>query len=250
MHIVAIIPSHGLSDLLYKCLEHLFMSEMRHELSACVIDNGTPDLSVHDVCCKEQPWSDQMFYVRLPWNSHFARACNTGIHVVGQADAFLFLNNDCFIEPDCLSKMASALTSGKGDIIGAKLLYPDGTIQHAGGMIQGNWQGVSHEHRGLSGDDPLVMASREVSWVTGACMLVRAKEFVRNEGFYEGFENGYEDVDLCLRFKEAGLKVYYCADAVGTHLEAQTVGRKDKEGDNAKMFFNVWTKRDVNKFKP
>ena len=250
MHIVAIIPSHGLSDLLETCLSHLVMSETRHEIGICVIDNATPDHSVHTVCRVDHPWFDMIHYVRLPHNYWFSRACNTGVHVVGRVDAFLFLNNDCFVERDCVEKMASALTSGKGDIIGAKLLYPGGTIQHAGGEIVGNWRGVNHMHRGISGNDPRVSESKNVSWVTGACMLVRAKEFMNHEGFYEGFENGYEDVDLCLRFIESGRKVYYCADAVGTHLEGQTPGRKDKEGENARVFFNVWTKRDVNKFIP
>jgi GT2 family glycosyltransferase len=226
------------------------MSETRHDIGICVIDNATPDLSVHNVCRVDQPWADGIVYIRLPFNSWFSRACNTGIHVSGQADAFLFLNNDCFIEPDCIEKMVQAMLSGKGDIIGAKLLYPNGTIQHAGGMIDGNWKGVYHEHRGLAGDDPLVNKSRNVSWVTGACMLVRAKPFVEMQGFYEGFVNGYEDVDLCLRFIEKGRKVYYCAEAIGTHLEGQTPGRKDSETSNAKMFFQVWTKRDVNKFIP
>lgn len=249
MHIGIIVPSNGLAEKLDRCIASIFASETRHELFLCVIDNGTRDDSVFDVCRKHALWNVVIVYVHLPWNSHFARASNTGIHVVGQMDAFLFLNNDCYINPDCIENMVKAMMRGSGDIIGAKLLYPGGAVQHAGGKIHGNWEAVTHEFRGLEADAPEVCESRNVPWVTAACMLVRAKPFVRLGGFMEVFENGYEDVDLCLRFKEKGMKVYYCADAIGIHEEAQTPGRKDHEAANAERFFNCWSRKDVKRFK-
>ena len=218
MIIGTVIPSHGLSDKLLRSITALYDSVTKHDILLCVIDNVTPDESVYNVCRTHPAWSEgSITYVRLPWNAAFARASNTGIHVLRQVDAFLFLNNDCYVEPGCVDKMVSALMSGKGHIIGAKLLYPDGTVQHAGGMIKGKWEAVLHEFRGYAADAPEVIKSRNVPFVTGACMMVKASPFVRLGGFMECFNNGYEDVDLCFRFIENFMGVYYCADAVAIH---------------------------------
>lgn len=250
MNIGVIIPSIGLEDKLYKCLKHLRNQSPRHRIFPVIIDNGTPNWEVLKAIEKIYD-IHEFIYVRLPWNTGFARASNTGIHVCGQVDAFLFLNNDCYLDSDCLEKMLDALLQGKGDVIGAKLRYLDGDmIQHAGGVINGNWESVTHIHRGMDRSLPEVCQSREMAWVTAACMLVRAKVFVENGGFDENYINGYEDVDFCLRIKEKGKKIYYCAQATGEHEEAQTPGRKDHEDHNAKIFFSRWRNKRVEKFQP
>ena len=250
MNIGVVIPSHGLADKLSRSIEALFKSQINHSISLVVMDNGTDNNSVYKACIDSEFKCGHDFnYCQTVKNNPFAVASNMGVHVLGLYDAYLFLNNDCYIQPDCLQQMMDAMRSGKGDIIGAKLLYPDGTIQHAGGMIEGNWASVSHHCRGYPGDALQASESRKVSWVTGACMLVRAKPFRDMNGFMEVFQNGYEDVDLCLRFAEKRLKTYYCAEAIGIHEEAQTPGRKDHEHDNAMKFFTCWRRKKAEDFR-
>lgn len=248
MDIGVIIPSHGLADKLGRCLNNVTESNQRHDLTICVVDNGTTDRSVLTTCRSSGVWQNQ-YYMRLPHNFHFARACNTGIHVMGIQDAFLFLNNDCYVDPPCIDAMANALIHGKGSIIGALLRYPNDTIQHAGGEIIGNWQVVNHRFRGVPIEDPNAAKSCQVSFVTAACMLVHARTFVENGGFQEVYYNGYEDVDLCMTFISLGKKIYYCAEATAIHEEAQTPGRKEKESENAALFFGKWRTNPVDEYK-
>lgn len=248
MNIGVIIPSHGLADKLHLSILHLMASETNHDLSYCIIDNGSVDDHVLNVCIMEGIWQNQ-YYMRLPHNFSFARACNTGIHVMGIQDAFLFLNNDCYVDPGCIDAMANALIHGKGSIIGALLRYPNDTVQHAGGEIIGNWQVVNHRFRGVPIKDPNATKSCQVSFVTAACMLVHARTFVENGGFQEIYYNGYEDVDLCMTFLSKGKKVYYCAEATAIHEEAQTPGRKEKENENAALFFEKWRANPVDEYK-
>ena len=243
MNIGVIIPSHGLADKLEKAIDHLLASDTTHEIVLAVVDNATPDTSVHDVCRKSTFFDEGMIYVRMPWNTSFARANNFCAMIMGQVDAYLFLNNDCYLEPDALHHMVEALKQGKGDIIGAKLYFPDMTIQHAGGEIVGDFDGVCHRH------PPNETSSCRTSWVTGACMLVRAESFIRCGTFDEGYVNGYEDVDLCLKFRDRGLMTYYCAEAVGVHEEGQTPGRKDMENENATKFFTKYRPRNADDYR-
>lgn len=246
MYVGCIIPTHGLADKLERCLDSLMGQETKHSIMPVIVDNATEDWSIFHLLERYYE-PDQFIYVRLPWNASFARSSNTGIHVCGQVDAYLFLNNDCYMSPTCLDRMVTALKSSKGDIIGAKLDYPDGTIQHAGGIIVREWEGVHHIYRTMPSDTPEALRSRRMAFVTGACMLIRAAKFVSMGGFLEIFENGFEDVDLCLRVKKAGGNVYYCAEATGIHEESQTPGRKNpaREAKNASIFFHRWTREKV-----
>lgn len=258
MNIGVIIPTWNLEDKLEKCLHHLVINmneqpiSSGHNIYPVVVDNGS-DNQGHETyqICKKFGILDAGMYMRLPWNTGFGGASDRGIHVCGEVDVFLFLNNDCYIDKGCLQAMIDAIMKRKGWIIGARLRYPDGTIQHAGGDIIGNWGALSHIDRGVPNEDPGVMVSREVPWVTGACMMVHAETFVRVGGFQEQvYQNGYEDVDLCLTFKLQDKPIYYCAEATGVHEEAQTPGRKKYENTNYRRFFAKWGPHDVLKFLP
>ncbi len=111
--------------------------------------------------------------------------------------------------------------SRRAAAVGAKLLFPNGTIQHAGLAITQDGL-AAPPLRGLPGRHPAVNRTRRIAAVTGACMLVRPRDFERLGGFDEAFLNGYEDVDLCHRLHAAGREVGYCAESVLYHLESVT----------------------------
>ncbi len=158
----------------------------------------------------------------------------------GTSDAatFVFLNNDVVIrDPQWLHRMQSELDAAADiGIVGAKLLYPDCTVQHAGVLV--GLHGVAaHPHLGVTIDEygyiGRARLSQELMAVTGACMMVRADLFRDVGGFDEvGLKVAYNDVDLCLRAHERGWRVVWCAEVVAEHLESLSRGsdlRPDQE---------------------
>lgn len=202
-----------------------------------VVDNGSDDWTMYLLHAME----GDLRVLSNDRNLGFARACNQGA-AASQAEYLLFLNNDTVPHPDWLALMLAAADADPTvGIVGARLLYPDGTIQHAGlHLVDGI---PDHEFRGVAADDPRVMQSRDLDMVTGACLLIRRDLFEGLEGFDAQFVNGVEDVDLCLRARERGYRVVYCADAVVDHHEAQTSGRFDHVQDNVQRFLARWQGR-------
>src|SRR5208282_3414593 len=97
-------------------------------------------------------------------------------------------------------------------------------------------------HRHTEANAPDVSQFRELDMVTGACLMISRELFVQLAGFDELYQNGVEDIDLCLRARAAGLKVVYEPKAVVYHLEGQSAGRFSHVNENLKMFFNRWGK--------
>jgi O-antigen biosynthesis protein len=141
-----------------------------------------------------------------------------------RGEILVFLNDD--VEPlraEWLSSIASGLEPEAVGIVGAKLLYPSGAIQHAG-VVVGMGDGAGHVNRYKYRGDywRWVDETRDVSAVTGACLGIRAELFRRLGGFNADFPNNYNDVDLCLRVREKGYRVVYEPGALLRHYEGQT----------------------------
>ena len=155
------------------------------------------------------------------WVNNKAIAGTAGEHV-------LLLNDDVVpIEPDWLDVMAAHMADPSIGAVGAKLLYPDGTVQH-GGVIMGMGGLCDHAHRYLGGNAPgyawRAVLAQELSAVTGACMLVRRRALERVGGLDEDYPSAFNDVDLCLRLREAGYSVVFAPEAVLHHHELRTYG--------------------------
>jgi cellulose synthase/poly-beta-1,6-N-acetylglucosamine synthase-like glycosyltransferase len=149
-----------------------------------------------------------------------------------QCPLLLFLNDDTeAAEPGWLTAMVELAVRPEVGAVGAKLLYPDGRIQHAG-VALGIYGVAGHSFRGLDGrrqhyfDFPDVI--RNVSAVTGACLMVRAAVFREVGGFDERrFPVAFNDVDLCLRIGQRGYRVLYTPHALLYHHEAFSKGERD-----------------------
>ncbi len=175
----------------------------------------------------------------------FAETCNEGAAKANQPnesfivnrvvatrgpDMLVFLNDDTVCHPGWLDALTRRHRWG---IVGAHLTYPDGTTQHSGVFLRDN--------NGLEAFNRLREApSGEVPAVTGACLMIRREIWDALGGFDESFVNGYEDVDLCLRAREAGHRVWYAADSEVTHLESQSEGRFDHAADNIRLLQERW----------
>jgi glycosyltransferase involved in cell wall biosynthesis len=177
-------------------------------------------------------------------NIGFARACNQGA-AASRGRYVLFLNNDTEPFENWLAPLVETLeTQPRAGAVGSKLLYPDGTVQHAGMVIKPFLPGElirwDHLYRRCRPDATVVNRTREFQAVTGAALLMPRDLFDAIGGFDEGYVNGWEDVDLCLRVRETGRRVFYEPRSVLLHHESMTPGRFDRERPNAERFLHKW----------
>jgi GT2 family glycosyltransferase len=214
-----VIPTFNGAHLLSTCLEALFAHPPeRCTLRVIVVDDASSDGTVE----RFSGYDERLTLVPRERNGGFAETCNAGARAAGKADHLVFLNNDTIPIPGWLDALvAAAAAHPEAAAIGSKLLFPDGTIQHAGIAI-GKDLWPHHIYAGLPGEHPAVNRAREMVAATAACLLVRRPIFEQMGGFDTAFHNGYEDVDLCLRLGELGLAVRYCPESVLYHLESVT----------------------------
>lgn len=126
----------------------------------------------------------------------------------------LFLNDDCYMEPDCVEKLRAAVTD-KVAVVGALLTYPNGTIQHGGTTRTPGQRDWAHLDHGLK--EPTIKEPTEMEFVTGACTLIKRKAFYEISGFDEEFYLYCDDSDFCMRVRQAGYKVMYTPFAKAIH---------------------------------
>ena len=166
---------------------------------------------------------------------NFSEVCNT-LAAATSGEMILLLNDDVsVIASNWLQEMVAQLADPAVGIVGAKLLYPDDTVQH-GGVIMGLAGLCDHAHRNLprasAGYDHRALLAQELSAVTAACLLVRRSVFEQVGGLDPSYPSAFNDVDFCLRVREAGYGVVFAPAAELTHHEMQTYG-SHYSGDRA-----------------
>lgn len=232
-----IVPVHGRAALTERCL-NATLDTLPSGCELIVVDDastdGTPALL--------GSYGEAIRVLRLTSNLGFARACNAGAELAAH-DLLIFLNNDTEPRPGWTQALLRyAQRHPAASVVGAKLLYPTGAIQHAGVVI--GQDGFPHNlYAGLPSEHPAVNRSRRLQAVTGACMLVRRGVFERVSGFDCAYVNSLEDVDLCLRVGEAGGEVHYCHEAAVIHLESASRGRDDRFEQSVARYRERWRER-------
>lgn len=203
------------------CLEHCFSGLMHStaypNLEILILVNNLKDESLIETFLKKWPFT--IFFVQGQFN--WSKLNNFGARQA-TGDYFLFLNDD--VQPlhdDWLNRMVNTIISSKAGAVGSLLKYPNGTIQHAGIRFTG--QQFRHLFRFCSGDEEhlqwLLHSAREVSAVTGACLLTSRICFEENGGFDEALAIVYNDIDFCLRISQNGHPVIIEPRAYLTHQE-------------------------------
>lgn len=177
--------------------------------------------------------------LRLDVHHSFAAACNIAMRAAPAA-AYLMLNNDLFLHERALAGMRQLLDADpRVGIVGTRLVYPDGTIQHAGIRFGAPETGPYHADLLRPSS---VVSRRGGEWqaVTGACMLLRHDCVAELGGFDESFPFAWEDVDFCLRARQRGWKVV-CDQAVDSlHLASMTPGRAQMDPPSREVFLRRW----------
>jgi len=234
-----IIPTYNNHALTRTCLTSLYkkLADMPYEI-ICV-DNASTDGTTH--LLEAEASKKRICLIQNNQNLGFAKACNQGAFS-SQGKFVVFLNNDTVVREGWLDAMIQCIKSSPDiGVVGSKLLYPEGTIQHAG--VTFDSQAIPyHIYRFADADASYVNKERSFSAVTGACMLLKREAFIGIGGFDEAFQNGLEDVDLCLRIRREGLRVRYCPQSVVCHYESVSPGRFTKARENYSYFFEKWGK--------
>lgn len=231
-----IIPVWNNAALTKQCLEALAEVTDGVSYEVVVVDNGSSD----GVETFLQSLGGDVQVIRNEQNLGFSKACNQGARAA-RGEFLVFLNNDTVPLKGWLSALVDEVrTHADVAVVGSKLLFEDGTIQHAGVAFSREWFLPYHMYRGGDAQAACVSRRRELQCVTAACMLVRRTVFQQVEGFDEGYRNGFEDVDLCLKINKLQWKIVYQPKSVLYHLESKTPGRKAHEQDNSRRLHERW----------
>jgi O-antigen biosynthesis protein len=178
--------------------------------------------------------------IRATGPFNFSGRSNEGA-AASSGDLLLFLNDDVLVEqPDWLDVMVGFCVEADVGAVGARLLYADGTLQHGGLLL--NEQPL-HIFHGFAGDDPgpfgLLEIDREVSAVTGACLLTPRRVFEELGGFPEEFRIAFNDLDYCLRVRASGRRIVWSAHSTLFHFESQT-RRRDADQHEIDLLYERW----------
>ncbi|HEY3773456.1 MAG TPA: glycosyltransferase family 2 protein [Solirubrobacteraceae bacterium] len=222
-----IIVTYGQRAVTERCLESLRASlghRLGRDWELVLVDNDSPD----DTPALLQSWSDVATVRLLGENRNFSGGCNAGAEAAS-GEVLVFLNNDTEVPPGALETLVEQACEPGIAIAGARLLYPNGTLQHAGVAFFDNHELNApmphHIFLGQDGELPAVRASYELDCVSAACMAVRASAFHGVGGFDTGFRNGLEGVDLCLKIRVNGGRIVYRGDVVVVHHEGRSRGQ-------------------------
>lgn len=222
MNYSIIIPVFNKAALTRQCLSTLRASlEGAGEGEVIVVDNASSDETPQMLA--EFPW---IRLIRNGRNLGFAAANNQGA-LQAQGRYLVLLNNDTEAKPGWLAAMLDAAGEENVGAVGARLLYPNGALQHAGvyfaplGLGRAGFY-AAHDLMGAPGNHPYAQKRREFQAVTAACMVTPRDLYLELGGLDETYWNGYEDVDYCLKVRDRGLRVIYAGDAALTHFESQS----------------------------
>lgn len=176
-------------------------------------------------------------------NLNFAGACNQGAEIA-RGKFLVFLNNDTILLPGWLEKMVELAKSDSNiAVVGNKQLYPDSEKVNHAGMFFDERRLPIHYGVGAERYDPRINFTRDMQIVTASCILIRKDIFKKMGGFDEIYQNGYEDVDLCLKIKEAGYRVVYCPESEIFHYGQKSPGRTENDIRNQIIFQERWSKK-------
>jgi GT2 family glycosyltransferase/glycosyltransferase involved in cell wall biosynthesis len=235
-----IIPVVNNLELTQACLKSIKENTAPGSYEIIAVDNGSTD-GTRDFLQRNE-YARVLKPILNETNLGFARASNQGARAA-QGDFLVFLNNDTQVTPGWLTELAAAAArSSRTAAVGAKLLYPDDTVQHAG-VVFNSEKKVFHIYKHFHRDHPAVNKERSFQSLTAACLLVKRDVFFEVGLFDERFINGFEDVDLCLKMGSKGLALLYNPRSVVFHLESKTPGRHAKERENAELLAARWLPR-------
>lgn len=239
-----IIPIYGKIDYTLRCLASIAAHPTQTAFEVIVVDDCSPDHSFEALSAVTG-----IRLVRNQENQGFIRSCNAGAKAAGGKYLY-FLNNDTEVTPGWLDELLRTFDAfPETGLAGSKLIYPDGRLQEAGGII---WKDGSAWNFGRLQDPllPVFNYAREVDYCSGASIMVPRQLFAEHGGFDEHYLPAYcEDSDLALKIRDRGQRVIYQPLSTVIHYEGITSGTDTSQGvkayqiDNTRKLFERWRDR-------
>lgn len=226
-----LIPNKDQKDTLKQCLDSVFEKTTYQNYEIIIIENNSTESEIFEYYRELQKRSNVKV---ITWKEGFNySAINNFGEKEASGEYLLFLNNDVeVINPRWMEEMLGNCQRPEVGIVGAKLYYPDDTIQHAGTIIGiGGIAGHAFLNMPRSRTGYLHKASIQMnlSAVTAACMMMKRSVYEQLGGFEEKLTVAFNDVDLCLRTVQAGYRVVYNPKVELYHYESKSRGSEDNE---------------------
>jgi GT2 family glycosyltransferase/glycosyltransferase involved in cell wall biosynthesis len=241
VEVSVIIPVFNQFQFTHACLASLQTVEERSRFEVIVVDDCSTDETAELV-----PRMAGIVYLRNERNSGFIASCNRGAEQA-RGKYLFFLNNDTIVKPDWLTALRDTFAEEpRAGIVGSKLVYPDGRLQEAGGII---WRDASGWNYGKFDDPekPEYNYLREVDYCSAAALIIPKSLFQKIGGFDAKYAPAYyEDTDLSFKTRKAGYKVLYQPLSEIIHYEGVTggtdlaAGTKKHQGINRLTFAETW----------
>ena len=220
-----VIPVHNKFPVTYHCLASIFLTSAKASFEVIVVDDGSEDdtLTLPELVSGIE-------VVRNEKAQGFVRASNLGA-TRARGKFVVMLNNDTEVTPDWLDELIAVFQQFDNvGLAGAKLLYPNGKLQEAGGIVWGNGQAWNYGRNGNAAD-PKYNYVRQVDYISGACIMLPKKLWDELGGFDEYFAPAYyEDNDLAFRVRAKGLKTVYTHLSQVIHFEGMSSGTSVSSG--------------------
>jgi GT2 family glycosyltransferase len=223
-----IIPTRDGLSLLQRCLESILGLTTYPYYEIIVVDNQSSDPEML-AYLETLPKNHGMKILRFPHRFNYSAINNFAVRQA-RGTVLCLLNNDTeILTPEWLEEMLGLLSQKGVGVVGAKLLYPNGTVQHGGDLI-GVGGVANHAHAFLPRDAPgyqgRALLSQDVSAVTGACLLVWKAVYEELGGLDEKhLPVAFSDVDFCLRVRETGYRIVWTPHAELYHHESVSRGK-------------------------
>lgn len=214
-----VIPVHNKFHVTYHCLASLLVAANRADFEIILVDDGSSD-KTRDILSVVSG----LQYVRNEVAGGFLFACNRGVsHAKG--DYIVLLNNDTEATAGWLDELLAVFDNYESvGLVGSKLLYPNGHLQEAGGIVWGSGNPCNYG-RNANPYDPRYCYTRQVDYLSGACIMLPRSLWNDIGGFNEIYAPAYfEDTDLAFRVREAGHKVVYAPFSQVVHYEGLSNG--------------------------
>ena len=222
--IQVIIPFKDQKELTLKCM-HSILKQKDVLVRITAVDNRSSDQSIAETIIA---LGGEVVFVDEPFN--YSRLNNLAVKqtkTAGDCDVLLFLNNDVELEPDALQEMLRWLDQPRIGMVGCRLNFPDGRLQHGGVQLDGclrkemRWEHIEKLRHFNEMEESKILGI--VDAVTAACAMMKREIFLEAGGFDEiWYPIGYSDTNLAMKLAAKGLKCFYTPYAVGIHHESVT----------------------------
>ena len=239
-----LIPSKDHREDLSRCVDSIRRKSSWKNWEILIIENNSTEPETF-AYYQELEQDSRIRVLRWEKGFNYSALNNFGAREA-RGEYLLLLNNDTeVISPDWMQEMLMYAQRADVGAVGAKLYYPDHTIQHAGIGV-GIMHLAGHYHRHFAGDHPGYMGrliyAQNMSAVTAACMMVPRRVYEEMGGMDEGYSVVFNDVDFCLRIRQAGYLIVWTPWAELTHYESKSRGQ-DEDTPEKKAFFLAETKK-------